>query len=149
MAKEVVEKLYNQYKSERNIELNVEQFESFLAFFPALLVVASDGIVDKEEWLYCRKMASGLGNSFSEDSMSMDETKRLTEIYRSEFRYLLDYLNQWEELFLDTLKKFLDENSYAKEFVNETAHLFAHASDGISAEERDTISILEKRLDLI
>ena len=149
MAQEAVENLYNLYKQEREIDLSVEQFESFLAFFPALLVVASDGIVDKEEWLYCRKMASGLGNSFSEDSMSVEETGKLTEIYRAEFRYLLDYLDQWEEPFLQTLETYLHQNSYAKEFVNETAHLFAQASDGVSEEERDTIQILEKRLDLI
>jgi hypothetical protein len=149
MAEQAVAGLYNQYKQERDLKLNVEQFESFLAFFPALLVVASDGIVDKEEWLYCRKMASGLGNSFSEDSMSMEETQKLTIIYRAEFKYLLDNLDKWEERFLDTLKIYLDHNSYAKEFVNETAHLFAQASDGISDEERETINILEKRLDLI
>lgn len=149
MAEQSVANLYEEYKKERNIELNVEQFESFLAFFPALLVVASDGIVDKEEWLYCRKMASGLGNSFSEDSMSLEETGRLTEIYRSEFRYLLDFLDTWEERFLNTLQLYLEHNAYAKEFVNETAHLFAQASEGVSDEERDTIRILEKRLDLI
>jgi hypothetical protein len=148
MAEQAVRKLYEQYLVKRSLKLNVEQFESFLAFYPALLVVASDGIVDKEEWLYCRKMASGLGNSFSEDTMSMEETNRLTAIYRTEFKYLLDNLEEWKDPFLDTLKVYLDHNSYAKQFVNETAHLFAQASKGVSDEEADTIQVIEKRLEL-
>ena len=143
----LLEELYNDYSKERNIELNPDQFGSFLAFYPALLVVSSDGIVDKKEWLYCKKLASGLGNSFSKDD-SKEDHENLTLIYRNEFRYLLKNQDKWEERFLEVTKDYLEANTYAKEFVNETIYLFADASNGISQEEMDTINMLEIRLDL-
>ncbi|MEM7548756.1 MAG: hypothetical protein AAF363_03730 [Bacteroidota bacterium] len=142
-----VAELYKDYTQERKIDLSPEQFASFLAFYPALLVASSDGIVDKEEWLYCKKLASGLGNSFSRDD-SEEDHENLTLIYRYEFRYLLKNQEIWEERFLKVVKEYLSENSYAKEFVNETIYLFADASNGISQEEMDTINCLEIKLDL-
>jgi hypothetical protein len=147
MAESYIRELFNEYTKERNIEMSEEQFASFLAFFPALLVAASDGIVDKDEWLYCKKLASGLGNSYNEGD-SEEAHENLTLIYRGEFRYVLKHLDRWEPKFLKALKQYLVDNDYTKEFVTETIYLFANASEGIVQEEMDKINYLEKELHL-
>lgn len=147
MANELVHKLYLDYTKERNLELTEEQFGSFMAFFPALIVASSDGMVDKEEWMYCKKLASGLGYSFS-DGDNEEAHENLTLIYRYEFRYLLKNLDRWEKRFIKALKLYLLENNYAKEFINETIYMFASASQGISQEEMKKIKFFEQDLDL-
>jgi tellurite resistance protein len=148
MLTESMESLYLRYTNERKISLNKDQFASFVAFFPALLVVACDGIVDKEEWLFCKKLAKGLGNTFSNTALNNAEAEELTQVYKTEFKYLLKNLEDWEVGFLNTLRDYLKLNQYAKEFVIETIYLFADASNGISDEERNKISFLEKTLEL-
>jgi hypothetical protein len=148
MTHPLVRALYLEYTKERNIELTEEQFGSFMAFIPALLVAASDGMVDKEEWMYCKKLASGLGNSFSEDDENEEAHENLTLIYRYEFKFLLKHLDRWEKPFLQALKPYLEENDYAKEFVGETIYLFASASQGISQEEMNKIKLFEQEFDL-
>ena len=147
MPNQQVRELYQQYQGERQVLLSVDQFTSFLAFFPALLVAASDGIVDREEWHYCQRLAQGLGGSYREE-LNAEETEKLTLLYRQEFAYLLQHLSQWEELFLTTLEQYFRENLYAKKFVSQTAWLFAEASNGISTEEETKMSELCKRFGL-
>jgi len=144
---EHIRDLHQEYIKERFLEMSEQQFASFLAFFPTLLVAASDGIVDREEWQYCKKLASGLGHSYKEGD-SEEAAENLTLLYRGEFRYLIKNLDDWEEKFLTTLNAYLSENEHAKEFVSETLYLFAEASSGVSQEEMDKINYLEKTLDL-
>lgn len=144
---EHVRDLYQEYTQERHLEMSELQFASFLAFFPTLLVAASDGVVDREEWLYCKKLASGLGYSYQEGD-SEEAAENLTLLYRGEFKYLIKKIEVWEEKFLIALKGYLGENEDAKEFVSETLYLFAEASSGVSQEEMDKINYLEKTLDL-
>lgn len=139
--------LYKDYTAVRNIELDGEQFASFMAFFPALMVVATDGIVDREEWQYCKKLAAGLGNSYS-NGKHAEESENLTLIYRGEFRFLLKNLKTWEDRFLEALREYFPQNDYVKRFVSETLYLFADASNGISQDEMDLINYLEMKLDL-
>ena len=139
--------LYQEYTKERFLDMTEQQFGSFLAFFPTLLVAASDGIVDRDEWLYCKKLASGLGHSYSEGD-SEEAAENLTLMYRGEFRYLLKNLAAWEDKFIEALKPYLEVNDHAKQFVTETLYLFAEASAGVSQEEMDKINFLEKTLDL-
>lgn len=148
MSEMQIDKLFESYTKQRNLRLSKDQFASFVAFFPALLVAACDGIVDKDEWMFCKKLASGLGNTFSDIEMNHEEAENLTLLYKNEFRYLIKNLTQWEETFLTSLKDYLKENEYAKEFVIETIYLFADASNGISEEERSKINYLEKTLAL-
>ena len=141
-----LDNLFQEYCGERSLQLSKEQFSLFLTFFPALLIAASDGIVDQEEWLFCSKLARGLGLASDEDDP--DSPERQDSLYKQEFKYLLQNLGQWEEKFLDSLKEYLTENQFAKEFVSETIYLFADASRGVSQEEMDKINNLEKRLAL-
>ena len=140
--------LYREYTENRVLDLTEDQFGSFLAFFPAVLIAASDGIVDKEEWLYVKKLASGLGIAFSDSDMSEDEAENLTLIYKHEFRHLLKNLDEWELKFLVALKSYLVYNEHAKQFVSETLYLLAETSEGISQEEMDKINYLEKVLNI-
>lgn len=139
--------LYQKYKEARSISLSQEQFTSFLAFFPVLLVAASDGIVDREEWFYCQKLAYGLGASYQKEDKP-DERQLLTQLYRKEFAFLLSNLAVWEEEFLVALEGYFSQHPYAKKFVTQTAYLFADASNGISYEEHDKMAYLCRRLQL-
>jgi hypothetical protein len=69
-------------------------------------------------------------------------------IYKSEFRYLIKNLDQWQDKFLAALKEYFEKNEASKEFVLETMYLFAHASDGVSADENEVIDYLTKELGL-
>ena len=139
--------LYLKYKEARAISFNQEEFTSFLAFFPVLLVAASDGIVDRDEWLYCQKLAYGLGASFQKEE-SVAERDLLSRLYRKEFAFLLSHLSAWEEEFLLALEDYFERHPYAKKFVTQTAYLFADASNGICEEEHTKMEYLCRRLRL-
>lgn len=146
MATLKMDQLYSEYLKERNIKINRDQFIYIVNLLPALLVVLSDGIVDREEWTTVKKLAKILGNEFATEDLGLDKEENLTLIYRSEFRYLLKSREQWEEPFLDALRDYFVENESSKDFVLETMYLFANASDGISEEEDEIIVKLCGRL---
>lgn len=148
MGENIVADLFRDYKNHRRTRLSQKQFASFLAFFPSLLVVSSDGIVDKEEWLYCKKLAKALGHSFSDENLNEEESKSLTSIYKGEFGYLLRNLISWESKFLETLKQYLLVNEYARQFVIDTLYLFADASNGISESEQLKIKYIKEVLSI-
>lgn len=140
-------KLYHQYKNVRSIPFDEEQFTSFLAFFPVLLVAASDGVVDREEWRYCQTLAGGLVASYGQYSEEQS-ADALTRLYRKEFVFLLSNLEDWEEEFLLALEVYFQLNPYAKKFVTQTVYLFADASEGICEDEQNTMEYLCLRLKL-
>lgn len=143
-----LDQLYAEYSNERFIKLNKEQFIYLLTLFPALRVALSDGMVDKAEWLTVKRLAKILGDEFTSEDLGKEKKENLMLIYKTEFRYLIKNLDQWEQKFLKALKEYFEKNEAAKEFVIETMYLFAHASDGISAEENSTIQKLTKELGL-
>ena len=148
MAEDKMNALYKEYTAERYISLNKEQFVYIANLFPALLVVLSDGIVYTDEWQTVKKLAHILGSEFATEEFGEDKEENLTLIYKNEFRYLLKDREQWEEKFLDALKDYFTQNDSSKEFVIETMHLFANASDGISVIENETIEKLTQELGL-
>lgn len=141
-----VDDLYEEYISQRKVDLNKEQFIWIVNLFPALLVVLSDGIVDSEEWAEVKKLSSKLGHEFSSEDLGWDKEENLVLIYRAEFQYLLKNRNVWEIKFLNALKDYFQENSASKGFVLESMFLFAKASGGVSTAEADTIEFLTKVL---
>lgn len=146
MPENSISRLYHRYKKVRSVPFNEEQFTSFLAFFPVLLVAASDGVVDREEWRYCQKLAGGLVASYQHDEEQGADA--LTRIYRKEFVFLLSNLEVWEEEFLLALEVYFQLNPYAKKFVTQTVYLFADASEGICEDEQNTMEYLCLRLKL-
>lgn len=147
MPKNRILRLYHQYKKVRPVPFDEEQFTSFLAFFPVLLVAASDGVVDREEWRYCQKLAEGLVSSYPRYDKE-HSADALTRIYRKEFVFLLSNLEEWEEDFLLALEEYFQLNPYAKKFVTQTVYLFADASEGICEDEQNTMEYLCLRLKL-
>ncbi|MBK6266604.1 hypothetical protein JKA74_16280 [Marivirga sp. S37H4] len=143
-----IDKLYSEYTKERNIKLNKEQFVYIVNLFPALRVVLSDGIVDKDEWITVKRLAKILGDEFATEDLGEEKEENLMLIYKAEFRYLIKNLGMWESKFLKALKEYFEENESSKEFVLETMYLFAHASDGVSEEEDNAIDYLTSELGL-
>ena len=148
MGQNLTESLYQDYLSERSIELNPEQFSYVINLFPALLVVLSDGIVDGGEWAIVNKLASIIGTEFELDEEGRNIEEQLTNTYRNEFKYLLENWEKWEKRFLQALKEQFENNDNSKEFVIETMNLFANASEGISTKERETIDYISRELNL-
>lgn len=140
--------LYLEYTKARNIDINKEQFIYILNLYPALLVVLSDGIVDRDEWKTVKKLATILGKEFATTDLGLEKEENLTLIYKAEFKYLLKNRERWEKKFLETLKSYFDKNHSSKEFVLETMFLFANASNGISIEEDKMIDNLTEELGL-
>lgn len=140
--------LYSEYTKARNIDINKEQFIYILNLYPALLVVLSDGIVDRDEWKTVKKLATILGKEFATTDLGLEKEENLTLIYKAEFKYLLKNRGRWERKFLDTLKGYFEKNHSSKEFVLETMFLFANASNGISIEEDKMIDNLTVELGL-
>ncbi len=143
-----IDNLYQLYSEERNIKLNKEQFVYLVNLFPALRVALSDGMVDDDEWVVVKRLAKILGDEFASDDLGQEKKENLMLIYKSEFRYLIKNLDEWEEKFLTALKEYFIENEASKEFVMETMYLFANASDGVSDEEIKNIHVLTDRLGL-
>lgn len=143
-----MDQLFEEYTKVRNLELNKEQFIYLINLFPALLVVLSDGIVDREEWGTVKRLAKIMGDEFATEDLGEEKEENLMLIYKSEFRYLLKEREKWEEKILTALKEYFTENEQSKDFVMETMYLFAQASDGISEEEDETIMFLTEKLGL-
>lgn len=140
--------LFQKYKEHRPVPFTEEQFTSFLVFFPALMMAASDGIVDREEWSYCQKLAFGLVASFQEEGGKTGFNEELKRQYRREFIYLLSRMEDWEEDFLQAVEEYFLQYPYAKKFVSQTIFLFADASNGICEDEENTMEYLFMRLKL-
>lgn len=139
--------LFQAYQEERGNILTYEQFTFLLIFYPSLLVVASDGVIDREEWYYCLKLAKSLSNTF-EDELTTGKIKSLSRIYRDEFAYLLQNEDRWSGLFIEGLEKLVEEDKSLRSLIRQMMVLFADASNGISADERRLVRYVSKRLKL-
>ncbi len=144
----VLEDLYEFYKKERTLNLNLEQFTMFVEFFPALLVIMSDGILDSEEEAYIEKLSHNMGNSFLGEGLSVKKVLELNDIFKTEFQYLMQNLDYWQDHFLNSLKNHLHIYPTEKEIILETLYLFAKKSKEERKEENKTIDFLKGQLDL-
>lgn len=143
-----LERLYQDYIQKREIPLHKHQFIHLLKIYPSLVVLMSDGIVDKEERLVMNIQASKLGYDHATNDLGLEKEENLMLIYRAEFRYLIKNRHDWERKFLDALKEYLDNNEKEKSLVKETMQLFASASQGTSVEEEFAINQLKEYLNL-
>lgn len=145
--KQQEELLLDEYLKTRKSELTLDQFTYILKIYPALLVCMSDGKLDKEEWDGVLSISKGLALLYL-DQMPNASAEHIEQLFRTEFRYLLENIEKWEKKFLNTLRNYLEEHSDDKEFVQEAMYLFANAADGIAHEEQRTIDTLSSRLSL-
>ena len=148
MSSVTINSLFAEYTEERNVKVNEEQFTSFTVFFPALLVIISDGIVDMEEWEYVKQLSRFIAKSFKEDEKATIDIEELAKAYRHEISYLIKHLRDWQDKFIGALQSYINEHPEVKSSVLETMELFAEASEGTSDEEEKLITDLKEKLNL-
>jgi hypothetical protein len=142
-----ISSLKKSYSLERTHLLTEEQFGSLVLFFPSLLIIASDGEVDEEEWVYVNYLSKFIADTFKEE-IGEEKRDELEAQYLLELTYLINNLDTWEKPFLDTLQDYINFNSDVKEDVEDILYLFAEASDGKSEEEEQKIEELRERLQI-
>jgi len=143
-----MEELFRLYKEHRQVRFNEDQFATFVIFFPTLLVVTSDGVVDIEEWDFVKQLTKFLANTYREEGLNSAEVDDLNTGYLEETSYLLKNLKNWEVRFLKALRDYLEENPEAKGTILDTIYLFAEASSGTSPQEEAKINFLKGELKL-
>ena len=148
MATDTIEKLYEEYQLERNAKISKEQFTSFVVFFPSLLVIISDGVVDMEEWEYLQQLSLFMAKSFKKEGDSAKNVNELSKCYLMEVSYIIKHLKDYQDDFLLALKSYLEENPEDKVSVFDTIKLFADASNGTSTEEEEKIESIANYLQL-
>lgn len=145
--KEQADLLFEEYLKIRKIDIRAEHFTYLINLYPSLLVCMSDGVLDKEEWEGVLRIADGLADAYVE-SPDPEVKAKMAQLFRTEFRYLLENIDRWKKKFLNALKSRLENSPEDKEFVMEAMYLFANAADGISDEEQEIIEELSERLSL-
>ena len=143
-----IEHLYILYQEKRKTSLTLEQFTTFAEFFPTLMVITSDGVVDSEEQLYLKRLSESLGNIFREDGLGDLKINQLIGIFKQEFEYLLHHLETWKEQFLEGLRGHLETNPHDREAILDTIYLFAETSEDVSEHETQMLNYIKKRLHL-
>ena len=142
-----ITELFTEYQKVNPTDLTENQFQTLVMFFPALLVIASDGVIDQEEWVYVKYLAKFMSDTYKKE-VAENELAGLNQAYFKNLEFLIDNLDTWEERFLSSLKGHLDEFPFKKETVAETLHLFAEASEGESDEEAEKIEEIAQKLDI-
>ncbi len=146
MKSDAIDNLFKNYSEVSPTHLSADQFGTLLTFFPALLVIASDGVIDDDEWVYVKYLAKFMAEN--DKDTSGKNQKELQKQYFNELKYLLESLMNWEEKFIDTLADYLMNYPEIKEDIEEILHMFAEASEGESEIEEETIASLSHKLGL-
>ncbi len=141
------ETLFEEYLEIRNSGLNLDQFIYILKIYPSLLICMCDGKLDKEEWDGVLSISKGLALLYLDQAPNASADK-MEQLFRTEFRYLLENIDKWERKFMNALKTYLKNHVDEKEFVSEAMYLFANAADGIAHEEQKAIDTLSAQLAL-
>ena len=140
--------LYNKYVEASNTTLSKEHFDTLITYFPSLLIIVSDGVVDDEEWVYVKFLAKFMADAHKDD-LSSTERDELEDTYFNELSFLLDDVEVWEPDFLVALKKFLVHHPELKEDIVEILYMFSEASEGDDEEaELAKIEYLKEELNL-
>ncbi len=136
--------LHQDFLTNSKTQLSAEEFETLLVFFPAILVVAADGDIDHEEWLYINQLTRAMANSFEDD-----QQERLEEEYEKAVKFLVRELHTWEEDVIPVLQTILSKKPDLREEITEVIYIVADASDGISAKEKKVLTQLKQKLGLV
>jgi|GEM_PF-1439112 len=144
-----IEKLYEDYSYKRGLNISLDQFMLFAEFFPAVLVILSDGIVDDQERIYLDRLNTNLANIFEEDGLSKEYLYQLKKTFDEEFDYLMTHLKEWKDVYLDALSEHLAQNPESKEIILDTLYLFASKSQDVDESENQMIQFLTQKLNLL
>lgn len=149
MAKTKMDDLYTEYTQVRFLDINKEQFIYVAHLLPSCLIVMSDGLLDREEWVTLKRLSKILGSEFATEDLGTDEKEEnLMLIYKAEIRYLLKNRDKWETKFITALRDFLATSSASKDFVRETMDLFASKEQDSGDVELQTYKRLKAELNL-
>jgi hypothetical protein len=142
------QELYNKFKNRSGSKLGYEQFNTLLIFFPAILVVMSDGVIDDEEWVYVDYLSKFMAKNHKDNLAGDQAYDELVAMYYEDLQFLIENLSTWKNSFLEELKSVLIGQDEIKSTLVETLYLFADASEGVSDDEQHTIDNLKELLDL-
>lgn len=149
MAKTKMDDLYYEYTQVRFLDINKEQFIYVAHLLPSCLIVMSDGLLDREEWVTLKKLSKILGNEFATEDLGEEEKEEnLMLIYKAEIRYLLKNRDKWEDRFIAALRDYLSVSAASKDFVRETMDLFASKEQNPDEVEFKTYKRLQAELNL-
>lgn len=141
--------LYTEYTQVRFLDINKEQFIYIAHLLPSCLIVMSDGLLDREEWVTLKRLSKILGDEFATEDLGLEEKEEnLMLIYKAEIRYLLKSREKWEAKFIAALRDYLANNKASKEFLNETMELFASQEQDHDKAEYRTYKRLKEELNL-
>jgi hypothetical protein len=139
--------LYKKYQLYREVKITEEEFVPFVVFFPTLIIIISDGIIDKDEWEYVKQLSRFMAKSFKEEH-DEDELPELSRAYLLEISYMIKHIKFWESDFIEALKDYINHNPSVKASISDTIHLFAEASEGTSDVEQHKLNYLNEVLEL-
>ncbi len=139
MANFKMDSLFSEYTRVRFLDITKEQFIYIAHLLPSCLIVMSDGLLEKEEWVTLKRLSKILGDEFAEENLGKDEKEEnLMLIYQGEIRYLLKNRKKWEAKFLDALCEYLEDKEASKAFIGETLDLFTAPDQQPEQVEIDT-----------
>lgn len=142
----MVASLFEEYHTHCNTKLTQEQFTTLLTFFPSLLVIAADGVIEDEEWIYVKYISRSMAETFIDDFGHDVNVASLKKLYYNDLEYLVNSLQRWENPFLEALKDYLREAPELKEDIVDIMYMFAEASDNDSTDEERVIQGVKARL---
>lgn len=143
MTSGTLQTVYEDFLLASQSNLIESEFQTLLVFFPAILVVAADGTIDHEEWLYINQLIRAMANTSDNDS-----TDKLEEEYEKAIKFLIRELHTWEEQFIPILQEILSKKPALKEEITEVIYIVADASDGVSKKEMKVLNKLKEQLGL-
>lgn len=141
-------RFFIEYKAASHTRLNREQFITLLTFFPTLQVIGADHKIDNEEWIFVEHIAKAMADTFREELPSRAAHEQLKEEFFNDLKFLIAHMSTWQEPFLQTLKKYLQELPEIAEEVLDVLYMFADASDATSADEERVINEIRQKLDI-
>lgn len=145
---ETIPELYKHYTQIRSIKLNLEQFVLFAEFFPAVLVLMSDGVLDSKEKTYLERLVHNLSKSFLEEGFDGKKIMEIQKTIMQEYEYLSTHLEDWKDSFLNALNHHLINYPESKETILDTVRLFATTSQDVNEYENNMVSFIVQRLNL-
>lgn len=143
-----IKELYDYYTQNRVFKLSLEHFVLIVELFPALMIIMSDGIIDKEERTHLDRLLRSLYHHFEQDGFPPKKATELSQFVADEMEYLSKNIEQWKAYFLRTLKVYLKQNPEMKETITDLMYLFAETSQDVSEVEKDMIKYLRRKVGL-
>lgn len=132
--------LYKSYLEERRTALSENQFAALLLMYPSVLVASCDGDFDALER---QNLAISCNAAAGENDVLF-----AAELYCELMYCISDEGKKWKSVFFDVMKESLSIDSESKDVVMNLMTSMAESSDGVSEEEKETISSIKQSLNL-